>query len=86
MNDLVYLLAVIAVGLLLGRLSLYGISLGTSAILFVALAAGHWGVASLPGLGDLGLAILCSALDYRLVPRFFVAWRAAVAPWPPWEP
>ncbi len=71
MNDLVYLLAVIAVGLLLGRLSLFGISLGTSAILFVALAAGHGGVASLPGLGDLGLAIFVFSVGLSAGPTFF---------------
>ncbi len=71
MNDLLYLLAVIAIGLLLGRLSLYGISLGTSAILFVALAAGHWGVVSLEGLGDLGLAIFVFSVGLSAGPTFF---------------
>ena len=42
-NPLIALFAIIAGGLLLGKVSVKGIQLGTSGVMFVALLAGHIG-------------------------------------------
>ena len=45
-NPLLALLLVITLGLLLGRVRVGGLSLGTSGVIFVALAMGHFGYSS----------------------------------------
>lgn len=65
------LLAVIAIGLAVGRVSLWGISLGTSAILFVALLAGHFGYVAPDGIGTLGLALFVYCVGISAGPTFF---------------
>ncbi len=71
MNPLTVLLTVIAVGLLAGRISLWGISLGTSSILFVALLAGHYGFTVPDGVGTLGLALFVFCVGISAGPTFF---------------
>ncbi len=71
MTPLTVLLGVIVIGLSLGRLSLSGISLGTSAILFVALLAGHLGLSIPDGIGQLGLAIFVFCVGISAGPTFF---------------
>ncbi len=65
------LLGIIVIGLSLGRLSLFGISFGTSAILFVALLAGHLGLDIPEGIGQLGLAIFVFCVGISAGPTFF---------------
>ena len=71
MNPLLGLLGVIAIGLALGRISIYGISFGTSAILFVALVAGHYGLTVADGFGNLGLALFVYCVGISAGPTFF---------------
>lgn len=71
MSPLLVLLIVIAIGLLVGRVSVFGISLGTSAILFVALLAGHFGSTLPDGLGTLGLALFVYCVGISAGPTFF---------------
>jgi putative transport protein len=70
-TPLTVLLGIIVTGLLLGRLSLLGISFGTSAILFVALLAGHLGLEIPEGIGQLGLAIFVFCVGISAGPTFF---------------
>jgi len=70
-NPLLGLLGVIAIGLALGRISFYGISFGTSAILFVALVAGHYGLTITEGFGNLGLALFVYCVGISAGPTFF---------------
>jgi len=70
-TPLTVLLGVIVIGLSLGRLSLFGVSLGTSAILFVALLAGHLGLTIPDGIGQLGLAIFVFCVGISAGPTFF---------------
>jgi putative transport protein len=71
MTPLAVLLAVVIVGLALGRLTLFGITFGTSAILFVALVAGHWGWTLPDGFETLGLAIFVYCVGISAGPTFF---------------
>ncbi|WP_146462432.1 aspartate:alanine exchanger family transporter [Rubripirellula tenax] len=71
MSPLLALLGVIAVGLLVGRISLFGISLGTSAILFIALLAGHFGMSVPEGMGTIGLALFVYCVGISAGPTFF---------------
>ncbi|MFG0264516.1 MAG: transporter, partial [Rhodopirellula sp. JB055] len=71
MNPILVLLCVIALGLLIGRVSFRGISLGTSAILFVALLAGHFGWSIPTGFGTLGLALFVYCVGISAGPTFF---------------
>lgn len=59
------LLAVIGVGLALGRISCRGFSLGTSAVVFVALAAGHLGfeVPRFAGVAGVVLFVYCLGIS-----------------------
>ncbi len=71
MTELLVLLSVIAIGLALGRLTLFGISFGTSAILFVSLACGHFGYTIPTGIGTLGLALFVYCVGISAGPTFF---------------
>lgn len=71
LTPLLALLLIITIGLGLGRVSLRGISIGTSAILFVALLAGHLQIAIPQGLGTLGLALFVYCIGIAAGPTFF---------------
>lgn len=74
-EPLLALLAIISVGYLVGRISVKGFSLDSSAILFVALLAGHLGIA-LPGLfKTFGLALFIYAIGLQAGPSFFHMFR-----------
>ncbi len=65
--------AMILLGELLGRLSLKRVSLGTSGVLFVALAFGHFGLVKPEAtkvLGDFGLVLFVYAIGLQAGPRF----------------
>jgi len=65
-----FLFLIIAIGYLIGRIRIKGISLGMSAILIVALFFGHYGF-SVPGLiKNLGLACFATAVGYITGPVF----------------
>ncbi len=51
------LVGLIVAGLLIGRIRLWGLTLGTSGVLFVALVAGHLGYRAPDGVGELGLVV-----------------------------
>lgn len=71
MPPLTVLIGIIAIGLMLGRLTLFDISFGTSAILFVALVAGHFQLEIPGGVGQLGLAIFVFCVGISAGPTFF---------------
>lgn len=78
---LVYAL-VISVGLALGRIKVFGVSLGVTFVLFVGLAAGHFGMAIEPHvltfLRDFGLILFIFFIGLQVGPSFFrVLSRAA---------
>lgn len=70
-NEVLVLFAVIATGLLLGRVRVGGISLGSSAVIFTALAFGHYGYSIPAGVGALGLILFVYCVGLRAGPSFF---------------
>ena len=46
---------IVALGFMLGRIKVMGLSLDVSAVIFIALAFGHWGVSIPKELGPFGL-------------------------------
>ena len=71
MTPLAVLLGTIVLGLTLGRVKLLGLTFGTSAILFVALLAGHFGLEVPAGFGTLGLALFVYCVGISAGPTFF---------------
>lgn len=64
------LTALIAVGTLLGRIQCWGISLGASGVLFVAMAMGHWGVRLPEVFTDLGVVLFTYTIGLQAGPHF----------------
>ena len=64
-------IGVIGLGALLGGVSLRGMSFGTSAVLFVALVAGHLGLRMTENLGSLGLLVFVYCVGLSAGPTFF---------------
>ncbi|MFP4203390.1 MAG: aspartate:alanine exchanger family transporter [Opitutales bacterium] len=72
-HPLVTLFAVIATGLLLGSISVQGIQLGSSGVLFTALLAGHLGYGIPGGAGTLGLVLFVYCVGIGAGGRFFAS-------------
>lgn len=70
-NKLFTLFTVITLGLALGRLHLAGLSLGSSGVIFVALAFGHWGHQLPANIGELGLVLFVYCVGLSAGPGFF---------------
>ena len=65
----------ITAGMLVGRLNVRGLSLGSSAVLFAALAMGAAGIKILPGVGALGLVLFVYCVGITAGPSFFRVFR-----------
>ena len=72
-QPLIALFAIIASGLLLGNITLKGISLGSSGVLFTALLAGHLGYSIPAGIGTLGLVLFVYCVGIGAGGRFFAS-------------
>ncbi|MDQ8186151.1 TrkA C-terminal domain-containing protein [Pelagicoccus sp. SDUM812002] len=72
-NALIVLFFVVGLGLLLGNLTIKGIGLGSSGVLFVALLAGHLGMEIPDGVGSFGLVLFVYCVGIGAGPRFFPA-------------
>ncbi len=72
-EPMVVLFTVIASGLLLGSISIKGINLGSSGVLFTALLAGHLGYAIPGGVGTLGLVLFVYCVGIGAGGRFFAS-------------
>jgi putative transport protein len=72
-NHLVTLFAIISLGILLGKARVAGISLGNSAIIFVALLFGHFHYTIPEGIGTLGLVLFIYCVGIGAGPNFFSA-------------
>ncbi|HRX86819.1 MAG TPA: TrkA C-terminal domain-containing protein, partial [Phycisphaerae bacterium] len=69
------LLAVITLGLVLGKARIAGLSLGSSGVIFAALAAGHFGFTLPAGIGSVGLVLFIYCIGLSAGPSFFRAFR-----------
>jgi len=74
-QPLFLLFLLVGLGLALGKVQLYGICLGSSGVLFVAMVAGHFGYAITPGVGTLGLVLFTYCVGLGAGGRFFSALR-----------
>ena len=72
-QPLIALFAIIASGLLLGNITLKGISLGSSGVLFTVLLAGHLGYSIPGGIGTLGLVLFVYCVGIGAGGRFFAS-------------
>lgn len=69
-NSLLALFVVIASGLLLGSVTIKGVNLGSSGVLFTALLAGHLGYSIPNGVGTLGLVLFVYCVGIGAGGRF----------------
>ena len=72
-QPLIALFAIIASGLLLGSITIKGINLGSSGVLFTALLAGHLGYNIPGGVGTLGLVLFVYCVGIGAGGRFFAS-------------
>ena len=56
---------IVALGFMLGRVKVAGLSLDVSAVIFIALAFGHWGVSIPKELGNFGLVLFIFTIVSR---------------------
>jgi len=70
-QPLIVLFSVIALGMALGNITIKGISLGSSGVLFIALLAGHLGYHIPDGVGTLGLVLFVYCVGIGAGARFF---------------
>ena len=74
-NQILSLFAVIAAGLLLGRVRLFGLTLGSSGVIFSALLFGHLGWDIPDGVGTMGLVMFVYVVGLRAGPTFFRSFK-----------
>ena len=70
---------VISIGLALGRLKIFGISLGVTFVLFAGIVAGHFGLtgttSTLSFVQDLGLILFVYCIGLQVGPGFFQSFK-----------
>lgn len=71
----IVLFVIIMLGLMLGSVKIKGISLDTSAIIFVALLFGHYGYQIPPLFKDLGLILFIYSVGIQAGPGFFESFK-----------
>lgn len=72
-HPILVLFSIIFFGIALGSIKVYGLNLGLSGVLFIALAAGHYGLTIPGGVGTLGLALFVYCVGLSAGNRFFSA-------------
>ncbi len=70
------LFVIIAIGFIIGRLKIKGISLDMSAVIFVALLFGHFGVIIPRDFQDIGLVLFVFTIGIQAGPGFFRTFRS----------
>lgn len=75
-DSLFVLFAILAVGLALGNISIKGISLGSSGVLFAALIAGHYHLHVPEGVTAIGTALFVYCVGLGVGNRFFGSLRS----------
>ena len=79
-EHVIALFAVLGLGLALGRIKVFGLSLDRSGVVFAGLACGAMGFAVPNGAGHLGLVLFCYAIGITAGPSFFRSFRYTGAP------
>ncbi|RJP18810.1 MAG: hypothetical protein C4527_28285 [Candidatus Omnitrophota bacterium] len=70
-QTVVALFLMICIGLAVGKIRVYGFSLGSSAVLFVAIVFGHFNVVIPKEISELGVILFVYAIGLQVGPRFF---------------
>ena len=70
------LFLIIALGFVLGRIQIKGLSLDVSAVIFIALLFGHFGVVIPKELGNIGLVLFIFTIGIQAGPGFFDSFRS----------
>ncbi len=74
-NEYVAFFAIVGIGILLGKVEIKGISLDLSAIIFVALVFGHFGI-TMPGIFQkIGLIFFIYSVGIQAGPGFFESFK-----------
>lgn len=70
---------VIAIGVILGKIKIFGISLGATFVLFVGIAAGHFGALIDPNtlkfIQEFGLILFIFSIGLQVGPSFFSSFK-----------
>ncbi|MGL5957836.1 MAG: aspartate:alanine exchanger family transporter [Phocaeicola sp.] len=70
------LFLIVALGFMLGRIKINGLSLDVSAVIFIALLFGHFGVIIPKELGNFGLVLFIFTIGIQAGPGFFDSFRS----------
>lgn len=70
------LFLIVALGFILGKINFRGISLDVSAVIFIALLFGHFGVVIPKELGNFGLVLFIFTIGIQAGPGFFDSFRS----------
>lgn len=70
-NSYFALFVIIALGYMIGKIKVFGVSLDVSAVIFVALVFGHFGVTIDPIIQDIGLVLFIFTIGIQAGPGFF---------------
>lgn len=70
------LFLIVALGFMLGRIQVKGVSLDVSAVIFIALLFGHFGVVIPKELGNFGLVLFIFTIGIQAGPGFFSSFRS----------
>ena len=70
------LFLIVALGFVLGRIQIKGLSLDVSAVIFIALLFGHFGVIIPKELGNFGLVLFIFTIGIQAGPGFFDSFRS----------
>ncbi len=74
-NSYFALFVIIAVGFILGRIKIFGLSLDVSAVIFVALLFGHFGILIPKDFQYLGLVLFIFTIGIQAGPGFFESFK-----------
>ena len=69
------LFLIVALGFMLGRIKIRGVSLDVSAVIFISLLFGHFGVSIPKELGNFGLVLFIFTIGIQAGPGFFDSFR-----------
>lgn len=70
------LFLIVALGFILGRVNIKGISLDVSAVIFIAMLFGHYGVIIPKELGNFGLVLFIFTIGIQAGPGFFSSFKS----------
>lgn len=70
-SELFMVFAILALGYIIGRITICGLNLGSAGVLLVALIFGHYGVTVSDIVGDIGLILFVTSVGLIAGPNFF---------------